>query len=108
MSLYTFPNHVNGDTFDGVQFSTTVNGSPLDLTSASIVMLVEDLNTNIEFSTTNGKLSIIDPSASGIFEFNKQVVGFNSYGSHNYEITFYLPNGDIKTYISGTWNIIRS
>ena len=107
MANYQFPDAVNSSTFEGSQFTMIKNGSPMDLTSASITMNVDANGTNVQFSTMNEKLRITD-AVNGVFEFRKQVVDFWSYGTFPYEIIFKFPNGDIKTYINGTWTIIRS
>lgn len=104
---YDFPDHVKGDTFEGVQFTITVNSSALNLTGATIRMQMR-LNSNApvvkEFSVGNG-LTLTTP-ASGIFTFNKQVISVPP-GVYYYDIQITLSNGDIKTYITGTWTIIQ-
>lgn len=107
MANFNFSPAINSDTFDGVSFTMSKNGSPMDLTSASITMNVNANGVNVPFSTLNGKLNITSAS-SGIFEFSKQIVEFNSFGTFPYEMIFQFPNGDIKTYITGTWTITRS
>ena len=105
---YNFPSHINGDTFDGVEFTITVNGSSLNLTSGSVVMTVLVLGQPVLFSTVNSKMAVVGTPTSGVVEFSQQVVSFNAYGIFPYEITFYLGDGSIRTYISGTWEITRS
>jgi len=96
---YEFPKHINGDTFSGVNFAMNVNGSPLDLTSASIVMDVSTPRFHTFFTNESGSgLSI---SGSNV-RFDEQVVNL-SVGALDYEIRFTLNTGDIKTYISGSW-----
>lgn len=105
---YDFPEAILGDTFDGIKFTMSLNGSPLDLTGASIIMTLMVGCDSIVYSTENGCLTITDPPTLGTFEFNRQLILINAYGVFNYEITFYLSNGDIKTYLSGTWTIVRA
>ena len=107
MAQYLPQPAVNGDTFLGFQLTVLVNGTPLNLTSASIIMTVDVNGTPVVFSTGNGKLVITD-ATHGIFEFSKQIVDFWSYGNFPYEMTFRLSNGDVKTYINGSWTITRS
>jgi hypothetical protein len=104
---YNFLDHVNGDTFDGVKFTITVNGSPLDLTGASVVMnmYLADGETPKVFSTDNGQLAIVNPSTDGIVEFKKQVVSVATPATYFYQIVYTLQNGDIKTFVEGSWTI---
>ena len=106
MANYTMPSVKVGETFEGVCFTMSRNNIPLDLTSASIVMNVSANGINIEFSTINEKLRIMD-APNGVFEFRKQFIDFWSYGVFPYDITINFPNGDIKKYITGTWTILR-
>jgi hypothetical protein len=104
---YDFPNHVNGDTFDGVKFAITVNGSPLDLTGASVEMnmYVADGERPVIFSTNNGKLTITDPPTSGLLEFNRQVVSVPTLATYFYQMVYTLRDGTVKTYLEGNWTI---
>jgi hypothetical protein len=103
---YNFPSHINGDSFDGVRFSTNINGSPINLTNATIEMTVYAGSEIAVFSTTNGKLTIINPPTSGIFEFDKQIVHFNTTGTFNYKIVY--KTDAYKTYVTGTWTITQA
>ena len=106
MANYIMPPANSGDTYEGASFTMSKNGSPMDLTSASIIMNVNANGTNVQFSTNNEKLRITD-AINGVFEFRKQVVDFWSFGTFPYEIIFQFTNGDIKTYITGTWTVSR-
>jgi len=107
MATFNFPAAVLGDTYEGQQFQKSRNGSPLNLTGGSVVMTMMDGNNAITYSTQNGGLAIISGSA-GVFEFSKQQIVANRYGELPYEITFFLSNGDIKTYLSGIFTIERA
>lgn len=104
---YDFPTHVDGDTFDGVRFTVKANGSPVDLTDATIDMNMEVLSSIRTFSTSGSQLAIQTPPTDGIFEFSKQIVSVGVFGTFPYEIIFYLRNGDVKTYLKGNWTITR-
>ena len=71
-------------------------------------MTVLEGSNEVEFSTGNGKMSIINPSTNGIVELNKQVISFSSYGTFSYEMKFILSDGTITTFLAGTWTITRT
>ena len=104
---YNFQDHINGDTFDGVSITTTLNGTPLDLTGASITMnmYMNRGDSPIVFSTANGKIAIIGDPVDGKIEFKKQVVSVVSPAQYFYQMIFTLSDGTVKTYLEGTWNI---
>lgn len=105
---HNLPDAVNGDTFLGCRFTITVNGSPLNLTSGSVEMVVLANGAFHKFSTENGKMTIINPPDAGIVELNKQVIDINAYGVFNYKMIFKLSDGSIHTYLTGTWTISRN
>ena len=104
---YDFLDHVNGDTFDGVKFAITVNGSPLDLTGASVEMnmYLEVGSRPIVFSTQNGKLEITNPPTDGLLEFKKQIVAVPTLAKYFYQMVYTLQDGTVKTYLEGSWTI---
>lgn len=105
---YNFKDHVTGDTFAGVQFEVLINNAPLDLTDADIYMHVKETSVSKEktvFSTANGKLEINDATA-GKFKFKKQIVDLFPK-KYVYDIEIHLSDGNIHTYIEGTWLIKR-
>jgi hypothetical protein len=108
---YNFPDHENGNTFDGLNFEVLIGGVAKSLVGASIVMTCDSM----VFSTTGGHL-VINDGAAGKFQFAKQIVTFPQVRSaypayivqsntYNYEITITYSDGDVKTYIEGTWTI---
>jgi hypothetical protein len=105
--LYNFPNHESGDTFPGVTFTISVNSTPLDLSGADIVAtFINSLSSDISYilSVSNGRLVIDDND--GIFSLSEQIIEFTP-GLYGYEITFHLEDGTVKTYIQGTWKILK-
>lgn len=107
---YDFPDHRKGDTFAGVQFTITKNGSPLDLTSASLRMEMRELTPTGSVGATftddsGGGLTITD-AVNGVLTFDEQVVDVSALLYH-YDIQITLSNGDVKSYIVGTWDIIQ-
>jgi hypothetical protein len=97
---YNFKTHKRGTTFNGVQFTLSINGVVKDLTGSVITMYID----NKTFSTTNGAILVTD-AAGGKFQFKKQVVTL-SPKTLPYYVTFVFPNGDNKIYLEGTWTIL--
>lgn len=115
---YNFPDHENGNTFNGVQFGLLIDSVDKSIAGATIVMTCMTPTGDRVFSTDTGEIEIIETGAVDIgkFQFIKQIVTFlpvksayppytlTSY-TYPYEITITFSNGDIKTYIEGTWKI---
>lgn len=106
---YNIPDHVKGDTFEGVQFNVTVNGSALNLTGATIKMQLKP-NANpgttatLTLDTTDG-ITITD-AVNGQFEIDQQVIDIAA-DCYYYDIQITLSGGSVKTYIKGNWNITQ-
>ena len=106
---YDIPAHESGDTFIGLTFTVTVNGSLLDLIGALIVATFK-LRTNcavqhVLTSEVGGGLTIEDASpTSGTFYIDEQIIGWRA-GLYDYEVKFTLADGKVKTYLEGTWEI---
>ncbi len=105
---YNLPTYVNKNTFDGVRIRVKVNRQAIDLTNAVIDMIVQIPGSPMLLSTTNNKISIINPPTDGIMEINKQILSFPRFGTFPYEITYRLSNGTVKTYVTGTWTIAKT
>lgn len=106
IAVYNFPDHVNGDTFSGVEFEVLVNASALNLTGAAIKMQLKESASSkmiAEYSIANSKLEITD-AVNGKFSFKKQIVEVCPK-TYVYDIEIVLANGDKHTYIKGTWKI---
>jgi hypothetical protein len=109
---YNFPDHIKGDTFEGVKFVMTdvqIAGAGIDLSGASVTMelrqLLKDGTLSKTFtSDSGGGLSITSSSSEQSITFDQQVVDVTAL-LHHYSIKITFSGGDIKTYIGGTWNI---
>jgi hypothetical protein len=113
---YNFPDHENGNTFNGVQFELLVNSVAKSIVGGSIAMTcITPVGAKV-FSSDTGEIEIGSGASGGIFSFIKQVVTFTPVKSayppytlesytYPYEITITFADGDIKTYIEGTWKI---
>lgn len=103
MDTYNFPEHRSTDTFEGVSFTINVNGTPLDLTGASIKATFVQ-NFKQTFTLTSPTHITITDASNGTFEIDQQVIGWEP-GTYNYNIQITLVSGVIKTYIKGVWVI---
>lgn len=106
---YDFPDHISGDTFNGVDFQVNVNGSPCDLTGYTIKIEVKRTQVAGKVLTLttvgeDGGISIIDPPA-GRFTVLPVVVALRP-ATYFYDIEF-SKDGVVKTWVSGTWKIIN-
>ena len=106
---YDFPNQFKGDTFGGVQFTLSRNGSPIDLTGASLEMMLRLVKTvsppALTLSTPSSGLTITD-AVNGVFTVDKQEIDIDA-GDYFYDIELTEANGDINTYIAGQWVILQ-
>lgn len=107
--VYNFPTHIKGDTMESVSFTFNVNGLPLDLTGASIRMDVRTKIDSVQLvrwdTGSLGGLTISDPS-NGVLIFDTKVVDIEA-GRHKYDIEITLASGEIKSYVSGIFNVVQ-
>ena len=91
-----------------VNFTVTVNASPLDLTGATVKMDLRTSNGNLaKRFTSAGTAGInITNAEGGVFSVIEQVIDIppNVY-NHDIEIT--LSDDTVHTYIQGTWTITQ-
>lgn len=107
IGTYNFPNHKKGDTFNGIQFTVNVNALPSDLTGADIKMELRNKNciAVLGFSTGNGRITITD-AVNGVFQINSGIIDI-PVDTYNYDIQITYPVNIVKTYIEGTWKIVK-
>ena len=107
MLSYTMPPALRGDTWSGITSITLqTSGVPISLSAASIKMqLREDIDSPValELSTANGLITITNP-LSGVFSIPPQIIDI-PFDTYNYDIQVTFPNGTVKTYLAGTWQI---
>jgi len=104
---YTFPDHINNDTFEGAEFTMSLNAAPMNISNTNIRMqLRKSYNSDVVFDLDSADSEIIITNGTaGLFRIPKQVIGVPLPGVYQHDIQFTFPNGDVKTYISGTWKI---
>lgn len=110
--IYNFPEGVRGDSYNDIQFTIALNGSPQDLTGVIIRMwLLDSADTKLtqqpsaEFTTLNNKITLISPTI-GIFKTNFGIITL-SPKIYKYDLEIKFPNGIVKTWIKGTFTIIN-
>jgi len=96
---------LRGNTFNGVEFTVKVNGTPLDLTSCQMLaMFRRNMNVPPVLTLTVGHgISITDP-ANGVFQIDNQIIAIDA-ASYLYDIEMTLNDGTVKTYINGTMTV---
>ena len=105
---YNFPDHINHDTFEGVSFTVLVNTVALNLTGASIRMMLRSqklADTAVLTLSTADEKIIITNTAAGIFQVKKQIITV-APATYFYDIEITLSDGTVKTYVEGTWKIL--
>ena len=105
---YNFPDHINHDTFEGVSFTVLVNNIALNLTGASIRMMLRSqklADTAVLTLSTVDESIVITNAAAGIFQVKKQIITATP-ATYFYDIEITLSDGTVKTYVEGTWKIL--
>jgi hypothetical protein len=99
--------HIQGDTFEAVNFEVLKNGDALDLTGAVIRMQLRRECGGIPIlsftSVANAGLTIVN-GALGLFKINRQIINISEFNYlYDMEITF--ADQTVKTWISGSFLI---
>lgn len=108
MLTFTIPAHRRGDTWGGINsIVISTDGTPVNLSGSSIKMQFrEDIDAPVilEFSTENSIISLIE-NLEGALCINPTIIDI-PYGVYRYDLQVTYPNGTVKTYINGTWEIV--
>jgi hypothetical protein len=108
MLTYNIPDHLRGDTWNGISsIIFSKDGIPLSLSGSQIDMQFRkdvDAPVTFELSTTNGGIVITDPS-NGIIQIVPTLITMQ-YGTYQYDLEIILADGTVKTYMKGTWKIV--
>ena len=108
MAKHDLPTVRRGDTYNGSQFTLLLNGSPVDLTGATIAMdmrLTPDGASEKRFETGGKGITIANPPTNGIFSIDEQIIDVADFGNFYYDIEIALNTGEVKTWIWGIWPI---
>lgn len=105
---YNIPQHISGDTWDGIGLITfTRNGSALDLTGASVSMGVKLSISSpdvLTLTTENSAIAIMN-AVSGQVRILPRIIDI-PVGKYSWYFTLKLATQEVKTYLMGTWSII--
>lgn len=110
MISYNLPRHKKGDTFDGILFTVTVNGNPVDLTGAIIEMDIRNPDTEVSVLRLTsdigegGGITIDANPTLGKFSLDSMIINIPAE-VYDYDIQITFTSGIIKTYVGGKWNI---
>jgi len=99
--------HIQGDTFEEVNFAIIKNAVALDLTGAIIKMQLRKECGGIPIlsftSVANAGLTIAN-AIGGLFNINKRIINIPEY-YYLYDIEITFSNGDVKTWVEGNFVI---
>ena len=101
MEKITLAPHISGDTWRGLWVTVNVNGSPMNLTGATIVMR---MGPNLW--TTADSTIVITDAAGGKFTANARIVSGNSDMTFDIKVT--SASGEVTTVAIGTQPMVRS
>jgi len=107
--VYNIPTQVNGDTFDGVQFTltSTVDSvtTPIDLTDCLLFSQIKDSKGIVvrDMSISNG-ITVTD-AVNGVFRIDSFLLTIG-VGVFVYDIQLIYNSGVVKTYIKGQLTVV--
>jgi hypothetical protein len=97
--------HIQGDTFEAVNFEVIKNGDALDLTGAVIRMQLRKECGGIpilSFTSVASAGLTITNAASGLFKINRQIINISEF-NYLYDIEITFSDQTVKTWISGSF-----
>ena len=99
--------HIQGDTFEAVNFEVVKNGDALDLTGAVIRMQLRKECGGIpilSFTSVASAGLTITNAASGLFKINRQIINITEF-NYLYDIEITFSDLTVKTWISGNFSV---
>ena len=107
---YNLSSQISGDTWKGIdRFTIVRDGSALDLTGASVEMIVKlqiDAPPVLFLGTANNSIVILDPS-NGVMTIPDRIINIPP-ALYQWSFRVSLSSGEVKTFVMGTWNIISN
>jgi len=103
-------NRIKNDTFSSVEFEYLDNvGSPIDLTGAAIhIQFRYRCKTGeVVKDISDGSGITITDAAAGKFEIDKFTPITFEVDTYYYDVQTTFANGDIKTYVNGTFKVLQ-
>ena len=108
-ATYNLPSVVRGDTANSVQFTLLSDAVPIDLTSCIIRCFLRKGSKlgsiYRQFSNNVGGITITN-AVSGIFQLDQFQADFPA-DTYYYDIEIRFPGGVVKTYLSGTLQVLQ-
>jgi hypothetical protein len=106
---YNFPNHKKNDTFAVQPFIYKRNGVAIDLTGATIAMMLRLDKTqavpDLSLSTPSSGITITT-AVDGEWEIDKQIISIDA-GVYFQDIQLTESDGTVSTFTEGTWTITQ-
>lgn len=110
MTPITLKTHTSGDTWRGLSMTIGINGAPLDLTGAVILMQLrtipasKDVLYHWKSDGNNPEIEITDPLAGKVVFKKKVIVGF---GNLAFDVQVTTADGDIRTVARGVLPVVQ-
>jgi hypothetical protein len=110
MPSITLKTHTSGDTWRGLAMTVTLNGTPLDLTGATVLMQMRKLAASVDVAYewksdgTGPQIQITDAAAGKVTIMKRTITGF---GSLMFDIQVTTSDGVVRTVASGTLPITQ-
>ena len=109
-TTYKINDQYKGDTFNGVTFTLKegADKTPIDLTGVSILsqFRVNEVTGTIQKTLEIGSGITLTNAIGGVFKINPFTLNWNT-GTFFYDIQITFPNGDVRTYVKGSLNVIQ-
>lgn len=106
-AIYNFKEQYAGDTFNGIQLTATLNGSPIDLTNITIKIQfkVSIEKASVKDLIIGTGLTLVD-AVNGVFKIDSFTV-FTTPNITNYlyDLEFTYSSGVVKTYMKGDFPV---
>lgn len=97
--------HIQGDTFEAVNFQVLKNAVALNLTGAVIKMQLKKECGGVpilSFTTVASAGLTITSAANGLFKINKQIINIPEF-NYSYDIEITFSDGTVKTWVEGNF-----
>ena len=110
MVVKKLSDRIKNDTFSSVEFEYLNEvGTPLNLTGASIRVQFRNNSKkgHVVKDVTDGDGITATDLANGRFEIDKFTPIDFEVGNYYYDVQTTLSNGDVKTYVGGTFRVIQ-
>lgn len=109
-TTYKINDQYKGDTFNGVTFTLKEGAekTPIDLTGATILsqFRTKEVTGVIQQTFSIGSGITVTNATGGVFKIDSFILDWNT-GTFFYDIQITFSNGDIRTYVKGTLNVIQ-